>query len=62
MLSELLLKIHDVTHHLGMICNRVPHALLKFKVCIMEKVLRSFPNGGKLCHIVHVFCAIKIML
>ena len=35
-LSERLIEIHDVTHHLSVERDRVPHALLKFNVRIVE--------------------------
>ena len=35
-LSEGLIEIHDVSNHLGMERNRVPHALLKFNVRVVE--------------------------
>jgi hypothetical protein len=35
-LSEGLIEIHDVSHHLGMEPDRVPHALLKFNVRVVE--------------------------
>ena len=43
-LSQRLIEIHDVTHHLGVERNRVPYALLKLKVSIVEQVLRSFSD------------------
>ncbi len=52
-LSECLLKIHDVTHHLGVERDRVSHVLLEIKVSIMEVVFISFSYGGLTCHVVH---------
>ncbi len=53
LLSEHLLKIHDVTHHLGMERNRVSHVLLEIKVSVVEEVFISFSYGGLTCHVVH---------
>ncbi len=51
-LSERLLKVHDVTHHFCMERDRVSHPLLKFKVRVMEQVLIGFVYGGFVSHMV----------
>ncbi len=52
-LSERLLKIHDITHHLSVEGDRVSHALLEIKMSIVEEVFISFIHGGLACHVVH---------
>jgi len=51
-LSEHLLKVHNVTHHFCMERDRVSHPLLKFKVCIVEEVFIGFFESGLMCHMV----------
>jgi hypothetical protein len=51
-----LIEIHDITHHLGMECNRVPHTLLKFKVGVMEEVFIGFAYDGLVCHMMQALC------
>ena len=51
-LSERLLKVHDVTHHFCMERDRVSHPLLKFKVRLMEEVFIGFVYGGFVSYMV----------
>jgi hypothetical protein len=37
-LLKRLVQIHDVTHHFCVESDRIPHALLKFKVRILEQI------------------------
>ena len=60
-LSQRLIEIHDVTHHFSVEIDRIPHAFLKIKVCIVEQVIRSFSDFGFVSHIVHVPRTIEIL-
>ncbi len=61
-LSELLLKIHDVTHHLCMESNRVSHLLLKLKMGVLEEVFIRLARSSLGWHVVHTLISIEIPL
>ena len=61
-LSEGLIKIHDVTHHLSVERDRASHAFLKFQMRIVEQVIFVFSDCRLVSHVVHVPRAEEIAL